>query len=103
MTTKLYVGNLPYNVTEQQLRALFAEAGEVGEVALIMDQYTGRSKGFAFVEMATDADAQAAINKFNGYELETRNLVVDVARPREQRQGSGGGRNERRGGGRRRY
>jgi RNA recognition motif-containing protein len=102
MAKKLYVGNLPYSVTEDQLRALFSEMGEVSDVALITDQDTGRSKGFGFVEMATDEGAEAAINSLNGYTLQNRNIVVDVARPREQRT-DGGRRDDRRGTGRRRY
>src|SRR5689334_15350383 len=97
MGKKLYVGNLPYNVTEQDLRELFSGAGNIDDVAVISDRATGQSKGFGFVEMATDAEAQAAIQQFNGYSLGNRDLVVNEARPREERSNSGGG------GGRRRY
>jgi cold-inducible RNA-binding protein len=105
---KLYVGNLPYTVTEEQLRTLFSEVGEIADVALITDRDTGRSKGFGFVEMETDEAAQEAINRFNGYTLDNRDLTVNEARPREE--GGGGGRrdnrrydNNRGGGGRGRY
>jgi cold-inducible RNA-binding protein len=96
MGKKLYVGNLPYNVTESDLRDLFSGAGNIDDVAVISDRATGQSKGFGFVEMSTDAEAQAAIQQFNGYSLGNRELVVNEARPREDRTQSGGG-------GRRRY
>lgn len=96
METKLYVGNLPYSTTEEDLRTLFSQAGAVKSVELITDRETGRSKGFAFVEMGTQAEAQKAISQFNGYELQERALRVNLARPREERGGRGGG--ERRGG-----
>jgi len=89
MESKLYVGNLAYNVTEGDLQRLFAQAGEVKEVALIMDRTTRQSKGFGFVEMTTDADAQKAIEMFNNYELDGRNITVSIARPREERGGGG--------------
>jgi len=91
MATKLYVGNLSYNVSEGDLQRLFAQAGEIKEVTLIMDRTTHQSKGFGFVEMATDADAQKAIEMFNNYELDSRPLAVSIARPREERGGGGGG------------
>jgi RNA recognition motif-containing protein len=91
MGKKLYVGNLPYTATEDDIRDLFAEAGEIEDVAVITDRDTGRSKGFGFVEMATDEGAQAAITKFNGYNLNDRPLTVNEARPREERSGGGGG------------
>src|SRR5258708_31775405 len=91
MNKKLYVGNLPYNTTEAQVRELFGQAGEITEVALITDRETGRPKGFGFVEMATVEGAQEAIKRFNGYSLENRNLTVNEARPREERSGGGGG------------
>ena len=97
MNKKLYVGNLSYSVNEAQLRELFAEVGEVAEATVITDRDTGRSKGFGFVEMATEEAAQAAITKFNGYTLDTRPLTVNEARPREERPRGGGG--DRRGGG----
>jgi RNA recognition motif-containing protein len=90
MESKLYVGNLSYNVSEGDLQRLFAQAGEVKEVTLIMDRATHQSKGFGFVEMATDADAQKAIEMFNEYELDGRKLIVNIARPREERGGGGG-------------
>ena len=91
MESKLYVGNLAYNVTEGDLQRLFAQAGEIKEVALIMDRNTRQSKGFGFVEMTTEADAQKAIEMFNNYELDGRNITVSIARPREERSGGGGG------------
>ena len=110
MQVKLYVGNLSYNTTEDDLRTLFAQAGAVDSVALIKDRDTGRSKGFAFVEMSTQAEAQKAISMFNAFNLNDRELTVNLARPREERGGGGfgdrrggpGGRG-RRGGGTRRY
>ncbi|MBL8154487.1 MAG: RNA-binding protein [Anaerolineae bacterium] len=97
MAKKLYVGNLSYSTTETQIRELFAQAGEITEVTIIMDRDTGRSKGFGFVQMAEDAAAQEAIRRFNGYSLDNRSLTVNEARPREERSsGSGGyGRNKR--------
>jgi RNA recognition motif-containing protein len=92
MAKKLYVGNLPYGVDEQQLRDLFSQAGEISDVAVITDKYTGQSKGFAFVEMATDEAAEEAIKRFDGYSLSNRQMVVNVARPREDRPAGGGGR-----------
>lgn len=91
MEAKLYVGNLSYNTTEDGLRQLFAQAGEVKQVSLIMDRETQRSRGFGFVEMASQADAEKAIQMFNNYELDGRRLMVNIARPREERGGSGGG------------
>ncbi len=91
MAVKLYVGNLPYTTSEDDLRTMFAQAGEVASVAVITDRDTGRSKGFAFVEMGSQADAQKAITMFNGFKLEDRELVVNPARPREERPGGGGG------------
>lgn len=99
MESKLYVGNLSYNISEGDLQRLFAQAGEVKEAALIMDRATRQSKGFGFVEMATDADAQKAIEMFNEYELDGRKLIVNIARPREERGGGGGGGGGFRGGG----
>ena len=85
MDVKLYVGNLAYSTTEDELRTMFAEAGTVTSVALIKDRDTGQSKGFAFVEMATQAEAQQAISMFNGSQLAERSLTVNFARPREER------------------
>src|SRR5450432_554283 len=90
MNKKLYVGNLPYNTTEAQVRELFEQAGTITEVALITDRETGRPKGFGFVEMETVEGAQEAIKRFNGYSLNDRNLTVNEARPREERSGGGG-------------
>ncbi len=98
METKLYVGNLPYNTTEDDLRTLFAQAGAVASVALIKDRDTGQSKGFAFVEMSNQSEAEKAIQTFNGYMLSNRPLKVNMARPREER-GFGGGGGGRGGGG----
>jgi len=106
MEAKLYVGNLSYNTTEDNLRELFAQAGGVVSVALIKDRYSGQSKGFAFVEMSSQADAQKAISMFNGHTLADRQLNVNIARPREERGGfrqQRGGHRQNRGGGNRRY
>lgn len=91
METKLYVGNLSYQTTEDELRTLFAQAGAVTSVALIKDRDSGMSKGFAFIEMTTQAEAQKAISMFNAYQLSERSLTVNVAKPREERRGGGGG------------
>lgn len=88
MTKKLYVGNLSYESTEQELRDLFSQAGEIADLALISDRSTGQSKGFAFLTMATDEGTEAAITRFNGHSLGNRELVIDVARPRENTGGS---------------
>jgi RNA recognition motif-containing protein len=96
MEPKLYVGNLPYDATEEDLRQLFSGAGTVASASIITDRETGRSKGFGFVEMATQAEAEKAVSLFNGRELHNRPLKVDLARPREDRP-RGGGR-DRRGG-----
>jgi RNA recognition motif-containing protein len=82
---RLYVGNLPYNTTEDQLRELFGQAGQVASVAIIVDRETGRSKGFGFVEMSSTAEAQQALSMFNGYSLDRRQLTVNEARPRAPR------------------
>ena len=102
METKLYVGNLSYTTTEDELRDLFGQAGTVASVAIIKDRDTGRSKGFGFVEMSTQSEAQKAIGLFNAYKLNDRELTVNIARPREERgprMGGGGGFGDRRGGG----
>lgn len=91
MDSKLYVGNLSYSTTEDDLRTLFSQAGAVTSVALIKDRDSGRSKGFAFVEMGSQADAQKAISMFNGYQFAERELKVNIARPREERPGGGRG------------
>ena len=98
MGTKLYVGNLSFNTTEPDLQDLFAAAGAVQEVALMQDKFTGKSRGFAFVTMATEADAQKAIADLNGKTVEGRPLTVNEARPREARPPGGGGGGGRSGG-----
>jgi len=85
MNNKLYVGNLAYSVRDETLQQAFSRFGTVNSAKVMMDRETGRSKGFGFVEMATDAEAQAAINGINGQALEGRPAVVNVARPREAR------------------
>ena len=85
MEAKLYVGNLSYSTTEDDLRTLFAKAGQVKSVTLITDRNTGRSKGFAFVEMNTQVEAEQAISMLNGYGLNDRDLKVNLAKPREDR------------------
>jgi RNA recognition motif-containing protein len=99
MGNKLYVGNLSFNSTENDLKDLFAQAGTVSEVALMQDKFTGKSRGFGFVTMSTDAEAAAAVNQFNGHNLDGRPLTVNEARPREDRPGGGGGGGYRGGGG----
>ena len=105
MEPKVYVGNLPYDATEEELRQLFSGAGAVASAAIITDRETGRSKGFGFVQMGTQAEAEKAVSMFNGRELRERQLKVALARPREDRPSySGGGGRERRGSrGARRY
>lgn len=92
MAKKLYVGNLAFQTTNQDLQDLFAQAGTVESAQVIEDRDTGRSKGFGFVEMSTDDEAAAAIEQFHGKELAGRMLTVNEARPRENRGGGGGGR-----------
>ena len=87
MEAKLYVGNLSYDTTEQGLRELFMQAGNVVSVALIKEPGTNRSKGFGFVEMSTQSEVQKAISMFNGYTLDDRQLKVNAARPREEKGG----------------
>ena len=89
MESKLYVGNLSYGTTEETLHELFMQAGNVNSVTLIKEPGTQRSKGFAFVEMSSQAELQKAISMFNSYTLDERQMAVSVARPREERQGSG--------------
>lgn len=91
MGKKLYVGNLGYSVTQGDLEQLFGEIGSVRSAEVIQDRDTGRSKGFAFVEMDNDQDAQTAIKQLNGVEHSGRPLTVNEAKPREQRSGGGGG------------
>jgi len=91
MGNKLYVGNLAYSVRDESLQTAFAPFGTVTSAKVMMDRETGRSKGFGFVEMGSDAEAQAAINGMNGQALEGRAIVVNEARPREERPGGFGG------------
>jgi RNA recognition motif-containing protein len=108
---KIYVGNLAYDVTEEELRTEFTAFGKVESVSIIKDKYSGRAKGFAFVEMPSVSEGQAAITGLNGKIIKERTLTVNAARPREDRGGSygdrrtggyGGGRGGRSGGGRQR-
>ena len=99
MGNKLYVGNLSYNVRDEDLQQAFAQYGSVSSAKVMMDRDTGRSKGFGFVEMGSDAEAQAAINGMNGQALDGRAIVVNEARPREERPGGFGGGGGRSGGG----
>ena len=102
METKLFVGNLSYNTSEDDLRQLFAQAGNITSVSLVKDRDTGRSKGFAFVEMSSQSEVEQAIKMFNGTTLDDRQIKVDKARPREERPYSGYndryGKSDRRGG-----
>ena len=91
MGNKLYVGNLAYSVRDESLQEAFGQFGSVTSAKVMMDRETGRSKGFGFVEMGSDAEAQAAINGMNGQALEGRAIVVNEARPREERPGGFGG------------
>ncbi|HEX5322210.1 MAG TPA: RNA-binding protein [Capsulimonadaceae bacterium] len=91
MAIRLYVGNLSYQTTEDDLRETFAEAGNVASASVMTDRYSGQSRGFGFVEMATDEEAQNAIKLFNGRSMGGRALVVNEARPREMSGGGGGG------------
>jgi RNA recognition motif-containing protein len=108
MESKLYVGNLSYSTTEDDLRTLFFQAGTVASVALIKDRDSGQSKGFAFVEMSNQVEAQKAISMFNGFNMGDRELRVSLARPREERggfpnRGSGHSRRPSQRGGNKRY
>lgn len=109
MGTKLYVGSLPFSTTEDALHEMFAAFGQVVSAKLITDKFSGQSKGFGFVEMTTEAEAQAAIQKMNGFTVGTRQIVVNEARPMEKRDtggrrggfgggGGGGGRGGSKGG-----
>jgi RNA recognition motif-containing protein len=93
MGSRLYVGNLPYSATEDQLTELFSRAGQVDNVRVMRDMATGRARGFAFVEMASDEDAQKAITELNEYQMEGRPLVVNEARPKPEGGFGGGGGN----------
>jgi RNA recognition motif-containing protein len=90
MGKKLYVGNLPYSIDDSRLQSAFAEFGAVASAKVITDRETGRSKGFGFVEMDSDSDAEAAIQKLNGAEMDGRAINVSEARPQEPREGGGG-------------
>ena len=101
METIIYVGNLSYDTKEEDLRELFAQAGTVASVALIKDRDTGQSKGFAFIEMSNQSEAEKAIQMFNSYTMANRPLKVNLARPKEERSfggGGGGGYGDKRGG-----
>lgn len=100
MSSKLYVGGLPYATTESQLTTLFAEHGTVESARVVADKFTGQSRGFGFVEMSTAEEAQAAISALNGSQMDGRSLTVNIAKPMEPRTGGGGGRSS---GGRNRY
>jgi RNA recognition motif-containing protein len=91
MGNKLYVGNLSFNTTEIAIQDLFSQCGAVSEVMLMQDKFTGRSRGFAFVTMASDSDAQTAVEQLHGKDLDGRALTVNEARPREDRPPGGGG------------
>jgi RNA recognition motif-containing protein len=91
MSKKLYVGNLPFSVTQEQLKEMFSSYGEITEATLVIDKYSGRSRGFGFVTLADDAAADKAIAEMNGKDLEGRALKVSEAKPMESRGGGGGG------------
>ncbi len=90
MSTKLYVGGLPYSVTEQQLNELFSQQGTVSSAKVITDKFTGQSRGFGFVEMSTPEEAKKAISALNGTQMDGRPLTVNEAKPQEKRTGGGG-------------
>ncbi|MCA1625115.1 MAG: RNA-binding protein [Acidobacteria bacterium] len=100
MSTKLYVGNLSFNTSNEDLQELFGQAGTVESTNIIEDRDTGRSRGFAFVEMSSKEEGAAAIEQLNGKEIDGRALVVNEAKPRENRAGGGGGNRGGGGGGR---
>ena len=91
MAKRIYVGGLPYSATEEDLENLFSSQGAVKDVSIITDRYTGQAKGFGFVEMENDSDADAAINALNGTQMGGRTLTVNEAKPKEDRPRSGGG------------
>ena len=99
MGKKLFVGSLPYDTTDQQLQEIFSACGRVESAKVIIDRMSGRSKGFGFVEMATDLEAQAAVQKLNGFTVGSRQIVVNEARPMEDRKKPGGGYGGHSGGG----
>jgi RNA recognition motif-containing protein len=90
MATKLFVGNRPFNTTSADLESLFGQAGAVSSVNIITDKFTGRSRGFGFVEMSNNDEAKTAIERFNGHELQGRALTVNESNPQEPRSGGGG-------------
>lgn len=90
MSKKLYVGNLPFSIGDGELSQVFAPAGKVVSARVVLDPATGRKRGFGFVEMSSEDEAQAAVNMFNGSDVQGRSIVVDIAREREPRQGGGG-------------
>ena len=100
MGSKLYVGGLPYSVTNDRLQEIFSEHGTVESASVISDKFTGQSRGFGFVEMSSSGEAQKAIDSLNGTQLDGRTLTVNEARPRENRGGGGGGGRGGYGGGR---
>jgi len=85
METKIYVGNLPFSATEEELKTLFSQAGEVKSVTIITDKFSGQPRGFGFIEMSTQEEMQNAVAKFNGYQMGDRALKVNVARPKVER------------------
>ena len=99
MSTKLYVGNLAFQTSSSDLEEMFGQVGTVQSATVVEDRETGRSRGFGFVEMSSKEEAEAAINEFNGKDVNGRNLTVNEAKPREDRGGSGGGRGGYGGGG----
>jgi RNA recognition motif-containing protein len=96
---RIYVGGLPYSTTSDQLRELFEEVGDVTDASVVEDKFSGQSRGFGFVEMSNDEQANEAIARFNGYSLGGRPLTVNEAKPRDDRGGGGGGRSPYGGGG----
>ena len=98
MAKRLFVGGLPYETTNQQLEELFAQAGTVESATVITDRYSGRGKGFGFVEMSSEEEAKKAMEMFNGYNLNGRSIIVNEARPQENRDNRGGGGGGSRGG-----
>ena len=92
MATKLFVGNLPFNTTPEELENVFGQSGSVTSVNIITDKFTGRSRGFGFVEMGTEEEAQAAVENLHGHEMQGRPLTVNEAKPQQPRSGGGGGR-----------
>ena len=95
MALRIFIGNLSFKTTEGELETLFAESGSVTSVTIIMDRFSGRSRGFGFIEMGSEEEAQAAIEKLNGYEFEGRALTVNEAKPQERRGGGGYGDRDR--------